>query len=130
MTKNTPQDKRSEARAITDVAMEVYDMASQQLVGIARLMNLSLSGARAESTANLGGRANLFVRMLLNNRLVAAPVTILWEKAAASTTEYGFKFGPYSEEMQEVVKAFMKEYIDFYEESDPSLSPPPAARKS
>ena len=130
MTNPSSEDKRSEARAIADVAMEVYDMATQQLVGIARLMNLSTSGACVETTVPLGGRSNLFIRMLLNNRLVASPVSILWEKPSVNTTEYGFKFGPYSEEMQEVVKSFMKENIAFYVDSHPSLSPPPVSRKA
>ncbi len=130
MTNTQPKDKRVEARAITDVAMEIYDMASHDLVGIARLMNLSLAGACVETTASLGGRTSLFVRMLLNSRLVAAPVSILWERPYANATEYGLKFGPYSEEMGEIVKSFMKENLAFYEESDPSLSPPPGARKA
>src|SRR5690348_17237719 len=105
MTDPSPSDKRIESRAITDVAMEVYDMASHELVGIGRLLNLSSTGALVETTAEFGDRPNLFVRMLLNNRLVAAPVTLMWEKPGPNKRLYGLKFGPTSEEMQEIIKA-------------------------
>lgn len=128
MTKNPSQhEKRSERRAITDVAMEVYDMEGRELVGVARLMNLSTTGALVETTSALGGRKSLFVRMLLNGRLVATPVELMWERAGDKTREYGLKFGPLSEEMQEAVRAFAAENLAFYEESDLSLSPPPGA---
>jgi hypothetical protein len=119
------QEKRLEARAITDVAMEVYDMATHELVGVARLMNLSVAGACVETTANLSGRPNLFIRMLLDNRLVAAPVTVIWERRASNCVEYGLRFGLHSEEMAHVIQTFMRENLKFYKSTDLSLSPPP-----
>ena len=64
MTGSPSRDKRTEARAITDVAMEVYDMATHELVGVARLKSLSPSGASVETTSELSGRDSLFIRML------------------------------------------------------------------
>ena len=128
MTGSPSRDKRTEARAITDVAMEVYDMATHELVGVARLKSLSPSGASVETTSELSGRDSLFIRMLLNNRLVAAPVTVVWGKPGLNVFEYGLRFGPYSEEMRDIVKGFMKENMAFYGETDLSLSPPPTSR--
>jgi hypothetical protein len=123
----SPSDKRSENRAITDVAMEIYDMASHELVGIARLMNLSLTGACVETTSSLDGRDSLFVRMLLNGRLMAVPVKLMWERITPKVKEYGLRFGPYSDEMRDTVNDFIREHLEFYEETDLSLSPPPGA---
>lgn len=123
-------NKRNEVRAITDVALELYDMSTHELVGVGRLMNLSMTGSCIETTSNLGGRTSLFMRMLLNNQLVAAPVDVVWEKSYTSIQEYGIKFGPLADEMLATIKSFMKENIAFYEETDLSLSPPPGARKA
>jgi hypothetical protein len=120
-------EKRNDSRAITDVALELYDMSTHELVGVGRLMNLSLTGSCIETTSDLGGRKDLFVRMLLNGQLVACPADVVWEKPYASVREYGFRFGPFPDEMQEIIRRFMKENIAFYEETDLSLSPPPGA---
>ena len=125
MTEETSSEKRFETRAITDVALELYDMSTHELVGVGRLMNLSLTGACIETTSELGGRTSLFMRMLLNNQLVAAPVTVVWEKSYSSVREYGIKFGDFADEMLASIKSFMKENIAFYEDTDRSLSPPP-----
>jgi hypothetical protein len=122
-----PIEKRSETRAITDVALEIYDTSARKLFGIARLLNLSTWGACVESTMPLGENPDLFVRMLLGKRTFAAPVKVVWERTSSSTREYGLRFGPYSDEMQEIVKSFIKENIQFYVETDLSLSPPPGA---
>jgi hypothetical protein len=121
-------EKRSEARAITDVALEVFDMATHELVGVARLASLSPSGACAASTVDLSEYPDLFVRMLLGNRLVAAPVSAVWTRSLPHGFEYGFRFGPYSEEMREVVKTFIQDNIAFYSESDMVFPPAVALR--
>jgi hypothetical protein len=118
-------EKRTEVRAITDVALEVFDMATHELVGVARLLSLSPSGACAETTADLSDHSNLFVRMLLGNHLVAAPVSAVWARSLPRGFEYGFRFGPYSDEMQEIVKMFIQDNISFYSESN--LAFPPTA---
>lgn len=111
-------ENRSEARLVVDVALEMYDMDNHALLGIGRVLNLTTGGACVESTTSLEGRANLFVRMLLDNRLVAVPVRVVWEKSFPHTFEYGLKFGSYPKDMRDAIQKFLKEKKTLYQDMD------------
>ncbi len=112
-------DKRVSPRAGADFVMEVYEDNGKKLVGIARLLNLSLSGICVSSTSDLSDKLNMSVRLLLGQRnMLAIPVDMVWKKSYPHTTQYGLRFGAYSDAYKEVILKFMKEYFAEFEDVD------------
>lgn len=121
----TPLDKRGAPRAATDFVVELYELDGRTLIGIARLMNLSVSGACLESTSVLAEKTGAVLRLLLGKRhLLTLPADVVWVRLLPSVRQYGLRFGKYQEAVKTLITKFVQEYFSEQESMDFLEHPP------
>jgi hypothetical protein len=122
-----PSDKRIAPRAATDFVVELYETDGHTLIGIARLLNLSVTGAYVETTSPLVDKSSLTVRLLLGKRhLLSLPGEIVWVRTLPHMRQRGGRFGAYPDPARELITKFVQEYFNSPEAGD-FLAVPPRA---
>lgn len=129
MPEPSKPEKRSAPRAATDFVVELYELDGRTLIGIARLLNLSVSGACVESTCTLVEKAGLIVRLLLGKRhLLTLPADVVWLRQLPHVRQYGIRFGPYPQTAKDLILKFVQEYFSDQENVDFLAVPPTPPR--
>lgn len=106
-------EKRVEPRAAADFVVELYAPDGGTLVGIAKLLNLSVQGACVESITFMDEKDAVMVRLLLGKRhLLTLPAVVMWAQPGVHQRTYGLKFGEYSSSGQALVTKFVDEYFE------------------
>jgi hypothetical protein len=107
----TSTDNRRYRRAGAEFVAEVYESDGQNLIGVARVVNLSEFGACIESASPLSENGEYVIRLLLGKRhLLTLPASIKWVKPRGRMREYGVSFG----EVPEMVKSLLKKFVEEY----------------
>lgn len=123
-------EKRGAPRAATDFVVELYELDGRTLIGIARLLNLSATGACVESTSVMAEKTGAVVRLLLGKRhLLTLPADVMWVRQLPSVRQYGVRFGKYPEAAQGLITKFVQEYFSEQGSADFLENPPADARK-
>jgi hypothetical protein len=121
----TGAEKRGAPRAEADFVVEMYELDGRTLIGIARLLNLSATGACVESTSVLVDKAGIVIRLLLGKRhLLTLPGGVMWIRVLPHTRQYGLRFGAYPENAKGLIVKFVQEY---FSELGGDVPQPPAA---
>ncbi len=86
-------DKRRASRSRHDSVPEFYDAAGRRVAEAVRLVDVSATGARIATTANLAKGASVRGRMrLLKEGVVEFVGRILWMKEKENFNLYGIEF--------------------------------------
>ncbi len=116
MTPPDGSEKRANPRASTDFVVEMYETDGQTLTGIARLLNLSVTGACVESTRTLVEKTDIVIRLLLGKRhLMTVPANVVWVRTLPHVRQYGLRFGAYPESAKALILKFVQEYFSLSE---------------
>jgi hypothetical protein len=119
-------DKRVAPRASTDFVVELYELDGHSLIGIGRLLNLSVSGACVESVSTLVEKTGVVVRLLLGKRhLLTLPADVVWVRVLPHQRQYGIRFGSFPDTARALIEKFVQEYFGELEGSGDFLANPP-----
>ena len=119
-------EKRVAPRASADFVVELYELDGHTLVGIGRLLNLSVSGACVDSISTLVEKAGIVVRLLLGKRhLLTLPSDVVWVRVLPHNRQYGIRFSNYPETAKALIEKFVKEYFGEMESGGDFLANPP-----
>jgi hypothetical protein len=105
-------DKRNATRAASDFIVEIYEPDGKTLIGIGRLVNLSVTGACIDTSVVLLAKMPLVVRLLMKKvHLLTLASDVMWVKPQANNRQYGVKFKPYPLTSKTVIEKYVQEYF-------------------
>ncbi len=98
----TGKDKRRSVRRKVDLILELYEPDGKLIVGVGRLLDLSLHGAHFETTLVLKEQQTIHLLLRLDETLLLEiPATIVRVKTKIPINTFGAEFvnlSPYSKE--------------------------------
>ena len=113
MSEDKDDDKRIQKRVPADFVIEIYSANIGVLIGVAKLLNISITGACIESTSAMAKGDAVTMRFLLGGEhLISFLCTVKWAKENVRVREYGLKFESMNELNREIIRKFVQEYIE------------------
>jgi len=107
------KDKRITKRVPADFVIEIHDAGTGMLIGVAKLLNLSITGACIESTSSISQGDKVTMRFLLGGEnLISFLSEVKWVKENIRVKEYGLKFESMNDLNREIIRKFVQEYIE------------------
>lgn len=112
VTPGSARDKRAGPRISTDFVIELSLGEPPLLVGIAKLIDLSVTGVMIETTTRLAKEESYRLRFLLKKKdLLHLPAHTVWEKKYPHVVHYGMQFIDLSPVDQAAIQKFVLEQM-------------------